>query len=518
MTGKNTPTPVHGIGRLAILVSAFAVFLPACTTTGPMDGAHRFQSPTEVRQALATGPEKVEAISTQLALTDREFSALAKSHGPAWRKRGYMTAQESEAIEHLLFRHTTGQNALVELATALGGKQSSALFPDENLKTAAHVLVLKAQCQVIVHRAALVKLFASDPVAVAKLNEAFYRSEIPKGTLDRYRLTVSSREAPRRLHASRVLLEHDLDGPEIRQLVAGNPAYAKLVAKLPADYRRAANALADCGSGTLEEDMEHTHAAAFARRAEAGLGDLRYKTRSLLFKDVSRIKNPGAKVIAFSSEQHAAVKARLQPGDIILTYTAGYMSDVFIPGAFKHGLTYVGSPEQRKVAGMRHADQPAVLPNGKPADVIEAVAEGVIFNNLGYLMDTHVNRLLVLRPRYGPAERAAYLNEVSSYLGDSYDFLFDFADASRQVCTEVIYRGINGRSGIDLPLTRRGGHPTLSADDLVNYHFKSGEKHFEVILFAEEDSAKSGHQAAIHTGDEAVTKLRQRMAGGGARE
>ncbi|RYD59977.1 MAG: hypothetical protein EOP83_20305 [Verrucomicrobiaceae bacterium] len=511
MTGKDALCLSRGLRFVTILFFPFVMLLPGCSTTGPAAEHPEFHSPAEVRQAITTGPARIEAISRQLEETDREFSSLAKKVGPAWRKRGYLTAQESETIEHLLFRHTAGQNTLVELATALHQKQSSTLFPEENLKTAAHLLVLTAQCQVIVHRAALVNLFSHDRVAVAKLNEAFYRSEIPKDTFEQYRLTVSSREAMRRLHASRVLLEHDRDSQEISQLVVSDPAYAKLVGKLRDNYHRAEAALVACGSGTLEEDMEHTHAASFARKAEVGLGDLRYKTRSLLFKDVSRIKNPSAKVIVFSPDQHAMVKFQLQPGDIILTYTAGYMSDVFIPGTFKHGLTYVGTPEQRKAAGMKQANHPAVLANGKSADVIEAVAEGVIFNNLDYLMDTHVNRLLVLRPRYDSAQRAAYLNEVASYLGESYDFLFDFADASRQVCTEVIYRGINGRSGIDLPLTRRGGHPTLSADDLVNYHFRSSEKHFEVILFAEEDYSKSGHRAVIHTGDAAVKNLRQRI-------
>ena len=143
--------------------------------------------------------------------------------------------------------------------------------------------------------------------------------------------------------------------------------------------------------------------------------------------------------------------------------------------------------------------------------MIEAVAEGVIFNDLSYLMNTHVNRMVVLRPRYGPTHRAAYLDDVASYLGDSYDFLFDFADASRQVCTEVIYRGMNGRAGIDFPLTRRGGHPTLSADDVVNYHFQTEGRHFEVVLYSEEDTGGFGHKAVILIGADAAQKLKEQM-------
>lgn len=141
--------------------------------------------------------------------------------------------------------------------------------------------------------------------------------------------------------------------------------------------------------------------------------------------------------------------------------------------------------------------------------MIEAVAEGVIFNNLGYLMDTHVNRMAMLRPKLSKRDRTEFLAEVFSYHGDAYDFLFDFADASKQVCTEVIWRGINGREVIDMALTKRGGHPTLSAGDLVNYHFKSGGKHFGFVLFAE--VAGSGRRAVIHTGPEGEEMLRGQM-------
>jgi hypothetical protein len=64
----------------------------------------------------------------------------------------------------------------------------------------------------------------------------------------------------------------------------------------------------------------------------------------VVFKDVSRLKSPTARLVRFSDEQKARVYGLLRPGDLILTYTAGYSSDVFIPGAFKHGITFVGTP------------------------------------------------------------------------------------------------------------------------------------------------------------------------------
>ncbi len=81
--------------------------------------------------------------------------------------------------------------------------------------------------------------------------------------------------------------------------------------------------------------------------------------------------------------------------------------------------------------------------------MIEAVAEGVIFNDLEHIMDTHINCMLVLRPQLSDAERAAFLVEIYSYPGDGYDVRFEFADSSNQVCTEVIYRAIDVKGSID---------------------------------------------------------------------
>ena len=241
------------------------------------------------------------------------------------------------------------------------------------------------------------------------------------------------------------------------------------------------------------------------------------------------MKNPNAHLVRFSAAQKRQVYELLQPGDIILTYTAGYISDVFIPGMFKHGITYVGSPVQRAEAGLYKDSLPIAaepernrfelhiaqefLPGGENADIIEAVAEGVIFNNLEKIMDTHINRLLVLRPIINDEERTEFLAGVFSYIGDEYDFYFDFADASRQVCTEVHYRTLNGKGGIDFMLTERAGLETLSADDIVHYYKETRPHQFELVLFADENPESQHHLARILTGAEAEHRLKALMSG-----
>ena len=524
---RRSGLPVRWAGVLAGLLVALA--LSSCSTSrSEFPSPHQLTSVHQVRDAIDAGPAKVASIASQLEVTLDHFRDLSEQNSAGWKTRGYLGAKSSERMEFLLFRFVSAQDALSDLVGSLGGKHPATLFPDENLRVAAHLLATDAQFLLIQYRAKLVALFASDEIAQKKLNEAFYRSEIPSGTFDRIELSVTGRDIASRLHASWRLLEAEKGTPRVAALTRSRPEYADLIKRLPVDYREALAALAALKDGAVSQVIDRDRAAALQREARSGLGNAAYNARSLLFRSVSRLKNPAIKIISFTDAQHAQVKGMLQPGDIILTYTAGYMSDVFIPGSFKHGITYVGSPEQRREAGLDVSRLPeaarrearavaakfdrAQLPNGKEADVIEAVAEGVIFNNLGYLMDTHINRMAVVRPKLSHRERAEFLAEVFSYHGDSYDFLFDFGDASRQVCTEVIWRGMNRRAGIEFSLEKRGGHPTLSADDIVNYHFKTGGKHFEFVLFAEEDFSQRGHRAVIHTGPGGEEKLRRQMA------
>jgi hypothetical protein len=101
---------------------------------------------------------------------------------------------------------------------------------------------------------------------------------------------------------------------------------------------------------------------------------------------------------------------------------------------------------------------------------------------------------------------------VVSYLGQEYDFRFDFADASRQVCTEVVYRALNGIDGIDLPLTHHSGHLTMSADDLVHYWLKDKPNGFKLIFHAEERALSSNHAAHIRTGKKGMRRLKLVMS------
>ena len=452
----SAPTPRPRLVRLTAL-SVLTLLHCACQTTHPP------LTPAEVSQSLPGDQNALESIASGNAALQKSFLSLQSSGD--WQKRGFFSAEESDHAELLLFRFHTAHhhlNDLVERYKAIPAESPHTQQAD-SLRTKANRLALEQS-----HF--LVKTFAGDPIAIDKFNQAYPRSGISRNTYDR---------------------------------------------------------LAE----SLEPPLKHK-AEAMIVKIKNELNDTSYLAQTELFYHVSRLRKPNAYLVSFSPAQKQDIISRLQPGDILLTYTAGYASDVFIPGAFKHGITYVGTIDQRHAAGLSpdriilvggHREgkklardlQTTTTVNGHPANLIEAIAEGVKFSNLDHILDTHINRLLVLRPKLSAPNRAKQVSRTFSYIGQDYDFRFDFADSSRQVCTEVIYRAINGLESIEFPLTRRGGHATLSADDLVNYWLHQKPDAFELILYADETPLSPTHKARILAGAEGKDKVIELMASGG---
>jgi len=67
-----------------------------------------------------------------------------------------------------------------------------------------------------------------------------------------------------------------------------------------------------------------------------------------------------------------------------------------------------------------------------------------------------------------------------------YDFLFDFTQANRLACTELIYRSYHGLEKINFALIERSGRMCIAAEDLID-QVLSSEK-FEVHSLFNGDS------------------------------
>jgi hypothetical protein len=413
-------------------------------------------SPAELSRLRKEDESTLQKIKSDDAHLRRGFLSLKAKGG--WKERGYFSAQESDEIEHLLFRFHTTQSELVKVVDRHD--------PSITEMRREGSLSQKAQAQMADQARFLVKTFADDSVAIDKLNHRYPRSEIEPRTYDRLA---------------------DVLRPKL-------------------------------GRGIVT----------LGRKMEDRLDGSSYEIQAEVFQRVSRIKKPRAQLISFSDEQKKQIVDLLRPGDVLLSYTAGYASSLFIPGEFKHAMVYVGDANTRRKMNMNFSRvqlptgssgrrdvikkfKQEMTKDGRQADLIEAVAEGVKLSNLEHIMDTHINRLLVLRPQLSSRQRSIYLARVFSYLGQEYDFRFDFADASRQVCTEVVYRALNGIDGIDLPLTLHAGHLTLSADDLVHYWLKDNPDGFELIFYADESALGSNHAARIRTGEKGMRRVKLEM-------
>lgn len=477
---------------------------------------------------LASGLANVRSIEAQLVKLESAARDLRAGLGA--RRRGYFTADETDRIEGLLFRYLACRESLWDLIAFYGSRDRS--FGDETQQTQALLVALHAAAVLSHYSSKLVLAYLDDDALKEKLNEEHFLYDIPRGSYDELFRSVTSRAnlAALREAWSRIDRERGQPGSALAKLLDSDAAYRSLVEDTGRHYDASRAAVArilrkrSVVDADLSNMLRHSRLMREARRAERDVSENLYVAKGLLMSRIGDFKRPEAEHLKFTPEQSAALRALLRPGDLLFTYTAGYMSNVFLPGICKHGIVYVGSPEERRAAGVSEdlltaatAEKRAALaralatdrlPGGHEADVVEAVSEGVIFNSVEHLMETHINRMVVLRPRVSDADRAGALLATFLMVGGQYDFSFDFADASYLCCTEVIYRALHNRGGISFTLLPRFGAPTLCADDILLYHLRAPERLFDVVAIAEEDPGSPRQAARVETGAEAEARLR----------
>jgi hypothetical protein len=463
---------------------------------------------------------RLRSFSGALVELEKEMENLRKTVG--LKERGYYTSDEHDQIESLLFRYLACRESLWDMIGFYSAYKNT--FPTSEHQTRGFLIGFGAAVELSYYSSKLVATFLNGSEAIDKLNEAYYRLDIPEGTYHKLFNSVTSLDNLQALKTAWLLYSNERADPDstLSRISESDSVYRELMDRIDGLYAKAKEQTdyilkeRSLLFPNIRNRLRHARIFELATQAKGKIDDNLYAARGVLFERVSRVKSPLAAEIKFSTAQVEQIKSILLPGDVILTFSEGYMSNIFLPGKFKHGITYVGSPEQRQAAGMtltnlshvssgrledisEHLDQ-AKLPSGDNADLIEGIAEGVVFSSLDHILETHINRLLILRPRLSDDERVGQLTTVFLLLGNNYDFKFDFSNASFHCCTEVIYRALHKRGPIEFSLVPRMGKQTLSADDIIKYHLSTEDKPFEFILLAEEDPGASGHQAIIRTG------------------
>jgi hypothetical protein len=486
----------------------------------------------QAQARLAVDMRRLQSFSRELADQEKEMEYLQQSVG--LKERLHYTSDEHDQIENLLFRYLACRESLWEIINYYRDYRDN--FSDKSDQVKGFMLGFDAALHLAYYSSLLVATFIDHDVVIGKLNEEYYRSDIPRGTYDRLLDSLTNIEHIEILRTAWELYSTEMENDKslLYTIVQTEPDYrlaASQIASLYRDTDARIEYILEKKSLLLPDvrnRLRHSMIAVLAQKAKQELGDNLYAVRGILFLNVSRIKSPISVNIRFGEKQIERMKKLLEPGDVILTYSAGYMSNVFLPGKFKHGITYVGLPRDRRQVGLAEGTYPelpeekiaklkadlktAKLESGLDADLIEAVAEGVIFNSLEEIAKEHMARLCVLRPRLRRNQLVDALTNIFLLLGNSYDFKFDFTDGSRQCCTEVIYRSLHNQKPIRFNLIKRMGIWTLSADDLVHTYLSSKPGVFDFVLYAEENPDSKG-EAVIWTGSAGERRLAALMNG-----
>ena len=490
---------------------------------------HQYQS--ELAR-LGTDLKRLNRLSSELASLQTEMFRM-RENSSIWTLE-YFPPEEHDKIENMLFRYLMIRRTLWDIINYYKDYRSHFRTPE--LQTKGFIIGYSAGLHLASYSSQLVNIFINEPSGKRKLNEAFPRSEIPPGTYDMLLSSVTSTGHMEAIKVAWILFcnEKKDRSSTLFKIYQSASEYRILIDRIESDYKDTEDRIMNI----LKEEsllfpktvnrLKHTVLLDLADKLKKELNDNLYAIRGLLFTNVSGIKIPLVRSLKFSADQKKNIHALLEPGDIILTYTSGYMSNIFLPGSFKHGITYVGGISERRKTGL--ADSPSDLikgididkleadfsteftESGMPADVIEAVAEGVILNSLDHLLDTHINRMVILRPRLSMTNRKEALTIVFSLLGNNYDFKFDFNDGTYQCCTEVIYRALNSRGAFNFSLVKRMGALTLSADDILRYYLSRSRDSFDLILYAEKNRLSGGNRAKIYKGDDGLRHISKIMS------
>lgn len=163
--------------------------------------------------------------------------------------------------------------------------------------------------------------------------------------------------------------------------------------------------------------------------------------------------------------------SQLKPGDILLERENWFLSNIFLPGFWKHGIVYVGTIDDIKRLGLdknpivaRHLPEYTTPDHlGHTKRILEAISEGVVMNSMEEATDA--DYICAFRPKLTEEQIKAAIVTAFSHLGKPYDFQFNFQTADKIVCTELVYRAFAG--SLTLNLHKNIGQWSITADDML---------------------------------------------------
>jgi len=193
------------------------------------------------------------------------------------------------------------------------------------------------------------------------------------------------------------------------------------------------------------------------KKQVATVGGNIHFVRALCLPPNIMIGNPKTKIQL--DRDYRSASRSLRAGDIIISRAAGFISNKFIPGAFKHAMVYVGpiSGKYDKESGFINA--PRMLPDAVgihqtlfPRCVVHAISEGIVCQDLLTVM-THCDYMAALRPlTFSEMEpnKNIIISSACRAVGKEYDFGFNWKSAKKFCCTELVDHCLK-KAGFETP-------------------------------------------------------------------
>jgi len=196
------------------------------------------------------------------------------------------------------------------------------------------------------------------------------------------------------------------------------------------------------------------------------------------------------------------VRNKILPGDIILRRNDLLVTNIGIPGFWKHSGIYVGDLDKlddffsglQMLNGQLPSDYikenyPDIYEHMKNEKdrIIEAIAEGVVIEPIEHIANT--DYLAVLRTHLEKEDLFKSLLTAFEYLGAPYDYLFDFNNDNELVCSELLYNSFrphHDKKGITFRMGMVEGKPFLAPNDIAKQYSKEQkekEQQFSLVYF-----------------------------------
>ncbi|MGE9267333.1 MAG: YiiX/YebB-like N1pC/P60 family cysteine hydrolase [Verrucomicrobiales bacterium] len=382
--------------------------------------------------------------------------------------RGYYLPDEDERVREVFRRYLKVRMGLWEMVLALRPLLEGEAGMSWERRLRVFGLAFCAAAVLVRSASFLVRLAEERKVVWRKLDEAEARYGIAEGSFRRiYRNLSSARWMWRYYEAGRF---YELHREEIhRALRAGEAGEV-------ADWLGEEELFLERKRRDFVRRKVRYRVFSFKLRQREGYRRVMFHFFKMGGSAVAEMRHPfGAKVGLSQPGKRVSVRAReeleeiLRAGDVLVTRHDDAMSNLFLPGYWPHAALYLGRPDEREAFGLQ-------VP-GVGGRFLEAKKDGVLYRPVEETLA--VDALMVLRPRLRSGDLAQALQRAVTHEGKLYDFVFDFRQADRLVCTEVVYRAYHGTGGMGFELSRRSGRLCLSAEDFIRQAL--ARSYFELV-------------------------------------